>query len=310
VVPPPPTQLYLFPKKDLSWTGLPECADDIVTDYSRPSPTVESILEDDQSRNTSVSENVTSPITSKPFIKFVTPKDSQSDSKTNKKETPKKPPIKHITGNISYLSDFEPYDGGYVSFGQGGCKITGKRTIKMGKLEFENVYFVKDLKYNLFNVSQICDNKNSVLFTDSECIVLGRDFKLLDDANILLRIPRQHNMYSIDLNNIVPHRDLTCLVAKASANKCMLWHRRLVTDDFSRFTWTFFLTTKDETSAILKNFITEIENLKNLNVKIIRCDNGGEFRNKKIVHRKGSRENLAMLGLLSKIVLLKEEIEH
>nr|GFC95556.1 hypothetical protein [Tanacetum cinerariifolium] len=36
----------------------------------------------------------------------------------------------HMTGNISYLSDFESFDGGYVSFGQGGCKITGKGTIK------------------------------------------------------------------------------------------------------------------------------------------------------------------------------------
>nr|GFB92150.1 hypothetical protein [Tanacetum cinerariifolium] len=41
-VPPPPAQLYLSPKKDLSWTGLLECDDDTVTDYSRPSPTVES----------------------------------------------------------------------------------------------------------------------------------------------------------------------------------------------------------------------------------------------------------------------------
>nr|GFB82491.1 ribonuclease H-like domain-containing protein [Tanacetum cinerariifolium] len=85
---------------------------------------------------------------------------------------------RHMTGNISYLSNFEPFDGGYVSFGQGGCKITGKGTTKT-----------------------------------------GRDFKLLDDANILLRTPRQHNMYSIDLNNIVPHKDLTCLVAKASTDE-------------------------------------------------------------------------------------------
>nr|GEZ17274.1 ribonuclease H-like domain-containing protein [Tanacetum cinerariifolium] len=103
----------------------------------------------------------------------------------------------------------------------GGCKITGKGTIKTGKLEFENVYFVKDLKYNMFSVLQIYDNKNSVLFTDTECNMLGRNFKLLDDVNILLRTPRQHNMYSIDLNNIVPHKDLTCLVAKASADECI-----------------------------------------------------------------------------------------
>nr|GFC98281.1 hypothetical protein [Tanacetum cinerariifolium] len=42
-VPPPAADLYHSPKKDLSWTGLPEFADDTVTDYSRPSPTVESI---------------------------------------------------------------------------------------------------------------------------------------------------------------------------------------------------------------------------------------------------------------------------
>nr|GEY22309.1 hypothetical protein [Tanacetum cinerariifolium] len=530
-VPPPAAYLYLSPKKDLSWTGLPEFADDTVTDYSRPSPSVESTSEEGQNKNSSTSEDVASPITHKYFVKFVRSKDFQSESKTNKKETPKKPQVKYaeqyrqsnkkpnvrgnqrnwnnlksyqlgpefvlkkkscfkcgdfthlandcrkrvkrrttrsqnnaymrpphrpaghrphvhpvrpsmnctrpnisffniqahsyetkpfhkttavktqyrapwvptinrnnspinrnfsigrrnfptanwkfptgsrkfptdstkihtadmgrkgkavkssacwiwkpsqnlsnkgssqnniddkgywdsgcsryMTGNISYLYDFEPFDRGYVSFGQGGCKITGKGIIK------------------------------------TECIVFGRDFKLLDIANILLRTPRQHNMYSIDLNNIVPHRNLTFLVAKASANECTLWHRRLghlnvktmnklvrhnlirglptksfnndhtciaclkgkqhkascksklvnsvtkpihtlhidlfgptsvssishkwyclvVTDDFSRFTWTFFLRTKDETSGILKKFINEIENLKDLKVKIIR----------------------------------------
>nr|GEY28638.1 putative reverse transcriptase domain-containing protein [Tanacetum cinerariifolium] len=68
-VPPPPAQLYLSPKKDLSWIGLLKCADDTVTDYSRPSPTVESTSGDDQNRNPSVSETVASPITPKPFIK-------------------------------------------------------------------------------------------------------------------------------------------------------------------------------------------------------------------------------------------------
>nr|GEZ61748.1 hypothetical protein [Tanacetum cinerariifolium] len=52
---------------------------------------------------------------------------------------------RHMIGNISYLSDYEPFNKGYVSFGQGGCNITGKGTIKTGKLKFENVYFLKDL---------------------------------------------------------------------------------------------------------------------------------------------------------------------
>nr|GEV76788.1 hypothetical protein [Tanacetum cinerariifolium] len=90
----PTAQLYLSPKKDLSWTSLPECADDTVTDYSRPSPTVENSSKEDQNRNPSTFENVASPITPKPFIKFVKASDSQSKSKTDEKETPKKPPVK------------------------------------------------------------------------------------------------------------------------------------------------------------------------------------------------------------------------
>nr|GEY71507.1 hypothetical protein [Tanacetum cinerariifolium] len=263
-VPPPPTQIYSSSKKDFSWTGLPEFADDTVTDYSGPSPTMESTLGDDQNRNPSVSKTDASPstITPKHFIKFVKPNDSLSKSKTGKTESPKKPlfkyaeqyrkpnkksnkngekgtsrsqnniyesftprpdvhrpyrpPVKpmrtningywdsgcsrYMAGNISYLSDYEPFDGGYVSLVKEDARLLAKEQSKPVKLEFENVYFVKDLK----------------------------DFKLLDDANILLRNPRQHNMYSIDLNNIVPHKDLTCLVAKASADECMLWHRRLV----------------------------------------------------------------------------------
>ncbi|GJY81437.1 retrovirus-related pol polyprotein from transposon TNT 1-94 [Tanacetum coccineum] len=54
----------------------------------------------------------------------------------------------------------------------------------------------------------------------------------------------------------------------------------VVTDDYSRFSWVFFLATKDETSEILKTFITGIENLIDLKVKVIRCDNRTEFKNK------------------------------
>ncbi|GJZ02896.1 ribonuclease H-like domain-containing protein [Tanacetum coccineum] len=57
-------------------------------------------------------------------------------------------------------------------------------------------------------------------------------------------------------------------------------------DDFSRFTWVFFPTTKDETSGILKSFITGIENLVDHKVKVIRCDNRtkvAERRNKTLI---------------------------
>ncbi|GJR41785.1 putative ribonuclease H-like domain-containing protein, partial [Tanacetum coccineum] len=232
---------------------------------------------------------------------------------------------RHMTGNMSYLSDFKDFDGGYVTFGGGakGRKITGKGTLKTGKLDFKDVYFVNELQFNLFSVSHMCDKKNSVLFTDTGCFVLSPDFKLADESQVLLKVPRKNNMYSVDMKNIVPKESLTCLVAKATLDESMLWHRRLghvnfktinklvkenlvrglptkrfendqtcvaclkgkqhkasFKDDYSRFTWIFFLASKDETSGILKSFITEIENLVDKKVKIIRCDNGTEFKNR------------------------------
>ncbi|GJR75392.1 putative ribonuclease H-like domain-containing protein [Tanacetum coccineum] len=56
----------------------------------------------------------------------------------------------------------------------------------------------------------------------------------------------------------------------------------VVIDDYSGFTWVFFLATKDETSGILKSFITGIENLVDHKVKFIRCDNGTEFKNREM----------------------------
>ncbi|GJR84334.1 putative reverse transcriptase domain-containing protein [Tanacetum coccineum] len=134
-----------------------------------------------------------------------------------------------MTGNMSYLSDFKEFDGGYVTFGGGakGGKITGKGTLKTGKLDFEDVYFVKELQFNLFSVSQMCDKKNSVFFTNTGCFVLSPDFKLADESQVLLKVPRKNNMYSVDMKNIVPKESLTCLVAKATLDESMLWHRRL-----------------------------------------------------------------------------------
>ncbi|GKF31210.1 putative ribonuclease H-like domain-containing protein [Tanacetum coccineum] len=186
----------------------------------------------------------------------------------------------------------------------------------------------------------MCDKKNSVLFTDIGCFVLSPDFNLADENQVLLKIPRKNNMYSVDMKNIVPKESLTCLVSKATLDESILWHRRLghinfktinkfvkdnlvkglpikrfeneqtcvaclkgkehkayfVIDDYSRFTWVLFLATKDETSGILKSFITEIENLIDKKVKIIRCDNGTEFKNRvmsEFCEEKGIKKELS-----------------
>ncbi|GJR20802.1 putative ribonuclease H-like domain-containing protein [Tanacetum coccineum] len=171
---------------------------------------------------------------------------------------------RHMTGNMSYLTDFEEIDGGYVAFG--GNPKRGK---------------------------------------------------------ITSRVPRKNNMYSADLKNIVPKGGLTCLFTKATSDECKLWHRRLGYINFKTMNKLVkgnlarglpsklfendqtcvacqkgkqhrASSTKDETSSIFKSFITRVENLIDQKVKVIRCDNGTEFKNKEMnqfCDRKGSGPN-------------------
>jgi transposase InsO family protein len=65
----------------------------------------------------------------------------------------------------------------------------------------------------------------------------------------------------------------------------------VIVDDFSRFTWVFFLQDKTETQGTLKRFIRRAQNEFELKVKKIRSDNGSEFKNfksKNILRRKAS----------------------
>ncbi|GJV63567.1 putative ribonuclease H-like domain-containing protein [Tanacetum coccineum] len=103
--------------------------------------------------------------------------------------------FRHMTGNRSYLTYYEEIDGAFVTFG--GSTKGGKITRK-GKIS-----------------------------TDTECVVLSPDFKLLDESHVLLKVPRKDNMYSVDLKNVVPQGGLTCLFAKATLDESNLWHMRL-----------------------------------------------------------------------------------
>ncbi|GKA73691.1 putative ribonuclease H-like domain-containing protein, partial [Tanacetum coccineum] len=345
VVPPPHTGLFSPPKLDLSNSGLEEfqqpefegygpktsksVSEDISNEVreSPDAPLVEELVSDDKLEKKTIFPTVAK-------IEFIRPK--QQEKPVRKPGHLQKEDqgyidsgcSRHMTGNMSYLLDFKEFNGGY------------------------------ELQFNPFSVLQICDKKNSVLFTDTRCFVLSPDFKLADESQVLLKVPIKNNMYSVDMKNVVPKESLTCLVAKVILDESMLWHRRLghvnfktinklvkedlvrglpikhfendqtcvachkgkqhkptckfkiqnsitqplfilhmdlfgptfvsslmnkkywlvVTDDYSRFTWLFFLATKDETSGILKSFITKIENLVDKKVKIIRCDNGIEFK--------------------------------
>ncbi|GJR76510.1 putative ribonuclease H-like domain-containing protein, partial [Tanacetum coccineum] len=88
-----------------------------------------------------------------------------------------------MTGDKDKLSDFKEFKGGYVAFGNDskGGRISGKGTIKTSCLDFEKVSYVEELKFNLLSVSQICDKKHNVLFTDKECLILSPKFKFVDE---------------------------------------------------------------------------------------------------------------------------------
>nr|GEV12009.1 putative ribonuclease H-like domain-containing protein [Tanacetum cinerariifolium] len=211
---------------------------------------------------------------------------------------------RHMTGNKAHLTDYQDFKGGSVAFGGSNERII-----------------------------------------------------------VLLKIPRQHNMYSFNFKNIDPSGDLACLFTKASIDESNKWHRRLghtnfqnlnklvkgnlvrglsskifendhtcvacqkrkqhkasckaktvsfvnqplqilhmdlfgptsvrsmdhktyylvITDGFSRFSWVYFLKSKDETTPILKDFIRQAKSQFNHKVKTIRSDNGTEFKNHELI---------------------------
>nr|GEW83305.1 ribonuclease H-like domain-containing protein [Tanacetum cinerariifolium] len=138
-----------------------------------------------------------------------------------------------MTRNKEKLDDFVQVKGGTVTFGGGDGKITGKGTIRTSKLNFENVYYVEELQnFNLFFVSQICDKKNKVLFTDDECLVLSKEFQLPDESQVVLRIPKRHDLYTFNLSDIQLEQPINCLLAKASLEESTKWHRRMTHVNF------------------------------------------------------------------------------
>ncbi|GJX81294.1 ribonuclease H-like domain-containing protein [Tanacetum coccineum] len=242
-IPPPYTGNFMPPKPDLSFSVLEEFVNEpIVSEPIVKKPIVESSeAKDSEAKPKIVRKNNGAPL----IEDWVSDSEEEDvpQAKIQKKTIKHRNPLqdlqekgvinngcsRHMTRNMSYLTNFEEIDGEYVALGGNpkGGKIIGICIIKTGNLDFKNVYFVRELKFNLFSVSQMCDKKNNVLFTDTECIVLSLNFKLTDESHVLLKIPRMNNMYSVDLENIVPKGGLTCLFEKSTSGESKHWHRRL-----------------------------------------------------------------------------------
>nr|GEU45535.1 hypothetical protein [Tanacetum cinerariifolium] len=180
---------------------------------------------------------------------------------------------RHMTGNTAYLANHQKInDGGFIAFGSSRGKITGKASIDESNLWHMRLGHVNFKTMNKLVKGNLVRGIPSKIFeNDHTCVACqkGKQHKVTCKAKLVSLISQPLQML---------HMDLFGLTSVNSIN-----HKKyclIVTDDFSRFSWVFFLATKDVTSKVLKPFITAIENQINKKVKVIRCDNGIELKNR------------------------------
>nr|GEU89445.1 reverse transcriptase domain-containing protein [Tanacetum cinerariifolium] len=179
-VPPPYTGTFMPPKPNLVFNDAPTGIR-MTHPYSNRNVVPTAVL----TRSRLVSLNVVRPVPT--VVSQSTVKSPRPVKHGNPQQALKDKGVidsgrsRHMTGNISFLSNFKEINGGYVAFGGNpkGGKISGKGEIKTGKLDFDDVYFVKELKFNLFSIqNQLLDYgfnlMNTKIYIDNEstiCIV-------------------------------------------------------------------------------------------------------------------------------------------
>ncbi|GJU33579.1 putative ribonuclease H-like domain-containing protein [Tanacetum coccineum] len=314
VVPPPITGNFLTPRADISFAGLDEYA---IRNKIIESQTTELNNKTDETAgktndaNTEKPKSVSESVVSNPKInrdsgnpKILLQDHAVVDSGCSS----------HMTGNKAYLSDYEDYNGGFMAFGVDPKEVKIRCLLALSFLMKVKLYlellermivYSLDLKNIVPSGGITCLYANAtadesklwhrrlghVNFKNINKLVKGHLVRGLpskvfvnDHTCVACKKGKQHKAScKAKLERIIRkplellHMDLFGPVSIESINKkryCLV-----VTDDFSRFSWVFFLATKDETSEILCNLIIGLEKQLNHNVKIIRCDNGTEFKN-------------------------------
>nr|GFA16025.1 retrovirus-related Pol polyprotein from transposon TNT 1-94 [Tanacetum cinerariifolium] len=202
-----------------------------------------------------------------------------------------------MTGNLKLLCNFVEKLLGTVYFSNDQfAPILGYGDLVQGNVTINRVYYVEGLNHNLFSVGQFCNADLEVAFRKSTCFV--RDLQ----GNDLLTGNHGSDLYIISIQESTSSTPL-CLMAKAIPTQAWLWHRRLshlnfdyinllskkdiiiglpklkvasingkkyilvIVDDYSRYTWTLFLRSKDETPEVLKDFLMMIQ--RNLQAPMI-----------------------------------------
>nr|GEU95737.1 retrovirus-related Pol polyprotein from transposon TNT 1-94 [Tanacetum cinerariifolium] len=189
---------------------------------------------------------------------------------------------KHMTGNLKLLCNFVKKFLGTVRFGNDQfAPILGYGDLVQGNITINRVYYVEGLNHNLFSVGQFCD-----VDLEKDVVICLPKLKYVKDqlcSSCELSKAKRSSFKS----KVVPsskgrlnllHMDLCGPMRVASINgkKYIL----VIIDDYSRYTWTLFLCSKDDTPKVLKEFLTMIQRNLQAPVITVRTDRGTEFLNK------------------------------
>nr|GEV79643.1 hypothetical protein [Tanacetum cinerariifolium] len=189
-----------------------------------------------------------------------------------------------MTGNKERLDDFQAFQGGKVTFGGGedteclvlskDFKLPDERMVEDGSCDYKNM--------NRLVKGNLVRGLPSKLFkNDHTCVACCKgkqhkaSYKAINAVSSIFK-PLQ-----------LLHMDLFGLTSIKSTNH--KYYCLVITDDYSRFCWVFFLEHKDATYSILRDFINLVENQLNKNLKAIKCDNGTEFKNAHMIELCGSK---------------------
>nr|GEV78037.1 hypothetical protein [Tanacetum cinerariifolium] len=207
---------------------------------------------------------------------------------------------KHMTGNRALLTNFVEKFLGTVRFGNNDfAVIAGYGDVVIGSMTIKKVYYVEGLRHNLFSVGQFCDKGLKVAFRKSTSFVRN------ENGVDLLTGDRSSNLYTIALNEVASNSSTWKIHWKHRMSKMAFASNKhlylllmylcgpmriesinkkryvlVVVDDYSRYTWVFFLHSKDEASEVIISFIQKTQVNLQLQVQRVRTDNGTEFKNK------------------------------
>nr|GEV47647.1 retrotransposon protein, putative, Ty1-copia subclass [Tanacetum cinerariifolium] len=229
VVPPLYTRTFIPPKPNLVFYDAPTVSETIPTVFSvEPSTTKPTkdmsqsnrpsapIIEDWVSNSKDESEGEPMPTQEEPS--FVQPTEHVKTPRTSVKS------FEHPKQAENLRKDNLKSKGHRHNWNRKACFVCKSVNHLIKDCDY---YEKKMVQKPVWNHAMRGNPQQALKDKDIECVVLSSDFKRPNENHVFLRVPRENNMYNVDLKNIVPSGDLTCLFAKATLDESNLWESNI-----------------------------------------------------------------------------------